>query len=265
MNRSFMWIGSLIIGGFLAEKEVGFYGAANRTSLLGIMVLTSFGSIFAPIISELYNKKEFQKLETLFKTTTKWIFTISYPIFLIMIFFSKSILFFFGEEYTAGSQCLIILAIGQMISSLGGSYGYMIMMSGRSKITLINAFIAFSSNISLCFILIPLYGIIGAAYASTISLIFITIIGLLEVFAIYRIHPYQVNILKPMLGGGISLSLSLIIIKYFIKSSTYFINLSAGVLILLIVYSLLIFLFGISGEEKLILKKIKMRLGNLSF
>lgn len=260
LNRTFLWMSTLILGSFLHQKEAGIFGASQRTAILGIMVLTSFSAIFAPIIADLYNKKEMKKLESLFKTVTKWIFTISFPLFLIMIFYGRNILNIFGTDFIIGEKCLIILAIGQLISSLGGSYGYMIMMSGRSKIIMMNAAIVSFTNIVLCFVLIPKYGIMGAAYAATISIVLITLIGLVEVYSIYKIQPYRLDFLKPIFSGLFSISFTYLILRSFFKCENLFVVLIIGMTSFLVIYTAILFFLGIGEEDKIILDRIKSKL-----
>ena len=65
---------------------------------------------------------------------------------------------------------MVILIVGQMMNAFAGSVGYLLNMTGGQKIMRNIAGIAALLNIVLNTLLIPSYGINGAAYASAISL-----------------------------------------------------------------------------------------------
>lgn len=256
-NIALVQINTLILGYFRAASEVGIYGAAFRTAFLIPIGLESFNAIFAPIISDLYEKKESRKLGDLFKIATKWIFTISLPISLFLVIYAKPILQIWGKAYVDGSICLIILCIGQLINCSVGSVGYMITMIGKSKINLANMSAILLVNIALNLLLIPRLGIIGAAVSVTASLVLINIIRLAEVFFILKIHPYRVDFFKPLLAGGIA-----VLITHFIKSIGLFFSnnllyLASGFVIFLLAYAGSLLIMGIEKEDRYILHKIK--------
>ena len=94
---------------------------------------------------------------------------------------------FFGKEYLSGQKSLLILMIGQFFSSMAGSVGYILQMTGRQSIfqniILISTFI----NIILNFILIPRYGLIGAAFASMVSIILWNLLSIIYIYINYKV------------------------------------------------------------------------------
>jgi O-antigen/teichoic acid export membrane protein len=252
-----LYTDTLMIGYFKTSQDVGVYSVAHRTAFLVGTAIAAFNSIFAPIISDLYSRRKNHELEKLFKIVTKWIFSFSLPIFLLIVFFSEPILGIFGQEFVPGVNCLVILCAGWLIHSAVGSVGIMISMIGRPKINLFNTSSTLILNITLNLILIPEYGITGAALATALSISLIRIISLLEVYAILKIHPYQKDIFKPMAAGGLGF-LSLIAAKYFI------LNMNATSIIFLVTYAVALYLLGIGEEDKLVLKSIKKKLRSIT-
>src|SRR3990167_8026107 len=98
----------------------------------------------------------FQKLSKLFSL-------------LIFIFFPGSILnFLFGSEYLVAENALRLLAFGSLFGSLSVVPAHLISMTGKSKkILSINIFMLIL-NFVLNFILVPRYGISGAAFSTMI-------------------------------------------------------------------------------------------------
>jgi O-antigen/teichoic acid export membrane protein len=256
------WMSTFMLGYFATPKAVGVFSAAYRTSLLVQGILLSFATMFAPIISDLHRRRENKELESLFKTVAKWVFSLSLPALLLMAIFSREIMAIFGSDFAVGATSLIVLSLGQLMNSVSGPLGVMIDMSGRSKITLLNSVLHLLLQIGLCFLLIPRYGIMGAAVANAISVSFQRAIRLVQVHLILRMHPFRVEFFKPLVAGGASwLVLSLIRTSSILQigNSALFLVL-VGSSIFLAVYGLTLYQLGFDEEDKVILQKIRIRL-----
>ncbi|UCG02017.1 MAG: flippase [Candidatus Heimdallarchaeota archaeon] len=253
-------VDALLLGHFEEAQQVGIYTAAFQTCVLSAIILRSFNTIFAPIISDLFNRKKHERLELLYKAVTKWIFTLSLPIFLLILLFTKEILSIFGEKFTLGALCLIILSSGQLINSMTGSVGYMLIMIGRSGIAFFNALGVLSLQIVLSLILIPKYGIVGAAIATATSWILLNLIRLLEVFIILKIHPFKISFLKPILAGSVSVAVLYWLEKSVITFEHPLLLLVSGSSIFIGIYAMIILLLGLEDEDKVVFDKVKAKL-----
>jgi len=236
----------LMIGYFRSSAEVGIYTIAIKTAMLLLIGLNSVNLIFGPMISSMHNKGQITELAGLYKTSTKWIFSISYPGLLIIILYSKEIMALFGKDFVVGYLVLIILGITQLINSATGSSGLIINMIGKSKVFLINQIVVFGINLSLNIILIPIYGIIGAAIATAIAIITVNLIRLAEVYYFLNIHPYKWTYLKPI-GAGL---IAFLIVKFI--PFHWLLNL----LIFSAIYIVIVVRLGLEKEEKEILNSI---------
>jgi len=255
-----LWTDTLMVGYFRTSYDVGIYSVAQRTALIEGLVISAFNSIFAPIISDLYNRKELIKLKTLFKMVAKWIFTFSFPIFLLIILLAKPILSVFGEEFINGASCLIILSFSWLVNFGVGPVGIMIPMIGKPKLKLINSTSVLLINIILNLILIPKFGILGAAIATATAISLISIINLFEIYFIMRIHPYRIDFLKPLISGLVSLLILFLLINFVFEIYNKFILIGITSLIFFGIYSLILYLLGIGKDDKIILKKFKEKI-----
>lgn len=247
----------LVLGIFVSAAEVGFYSVVVRIIVLAEVVFGIFMPIFNPFVTDLHEKKELSKLSNLLKTITRWSVTISFPVFLSLFFFPGLFLHFFGAEFIQGSACLSILAIVHLFSSTSGLPSSIIFMSGRSDITFKNNSAMLLLNVLLNYLLIPEYGILGAAIATGISLVLIAFIRITEVYYLMKIHPFTVDLWKPVTAGIISIA----VIK-FLQNSLLIKN-SAYVIILLMIfflfYYLLIYFFRLNEEDIYITLAIKKK------
>lgn len=161
------WTDNLILGIFRSSEDVGMYDAAYKLSTLSALVLFAFNAIQAPVFSELYHKKEMGRLQQIITKSNRLLFFTSLPLTILLCFFPITILGFLGEGFKGAWMALILLAIGNFINSISGSIGILLQMSGHQKEY--NKIITSTAigSIALNFILIPKFGLLGAAISSS--------------------------------------------------------------------------------------------------
>jgi O-antigen/teichoic acid export membrane protein len=159
----------LILGLFATASEVGIYTAAARTALLTRFLLLANSSVAAPRFAALHAANDREGVARLALRST-WLTTISsLPLLLIFMIFPAPILSVFGPQFEAGAQALLILSLGQFVNAATGPVGYLLNMSGYHRIEGRIAVVGAVLTVALCFALIPLWGILGAAAANAIA------------------------------------------------------------------------------------------------
>ncbi len=250
----------LILGYFRPTWEVGLYAGALRTSLLLVVILDSFNALFAPMIADLTNRKEMNKLSVLFNIVTKWTFALSLPLFLTFVFFGRELLGLWGKGYEGALTCLLVLSAGQLINCSTGPVGYLISMSGRTMVSLANSSGVLALNLVLNFILIPRHGLLGAAIAVSCGLMVVNAVRLIQVRVILKIQPYSLDFLKPIAAAALSSFLLIMAGKWVLPDGGPLLQPGLGMIGLVIFYASFLALMGIRPEEKLILQRIKQKL-----
>jgi O-antigen/teichoic acid export membrane protein len=161
----------LLLGKFNNFADVASYAIAVKLTIIVTLALTSVNAVFAPKIAELYSLKLFKNLKSDIIKATRLIAILTIPVILFLFVFSEYILGLFGSEYLNAKTALYILLFGQAINALCGAVGVYMNMTNRQKILQRFLLTAFLVNLVLNLILIPEYGIEGAAIATTISMI----------------------------------------------------------------------------------------------
>jgi len=251
---------SFVLGILGTSEDVGIYGAAQRTGLLASIIFISFNAIFAPISADLYSRKEHGNLEHLFKIVSKWTFSFTLPVSLLLILLARPILYIFGERFVQGAGALAVLAGGWLVHSAMGNAGAVLTMSGRSKWHLLNLSLLVALVMGFNILLIPRYGIMGAASGTAGALILVDIITCLEVYGILHLHPFRFDELKPLLAGGVSWIVSKLLMGHIFTDYRRFVQLPVLASIFLLVYTAVFILLRIGREEKLVLGKLWERL-----
>lgn len=183
MDQIIKWSSLLMLGIWDSSESVGMFGTADRLSKLLTFIMIAVNSIAAPKFAELFQRKQYGTLEKLARNATMMQVAFAIPVIAIFILTPELVLKPFGNEFIAASDILIILTFGQFISAACGSVGYILMMTGHEKSIRNNMAIFAAINITLNIILIPGYGSIGAAWATTIT---ISLSNVLLMYAVWK-------------------------------------------------------------------------------
>lgn len=254
-----LWTDIFMLGYFRPAADVGVYRAASQTAVLTTLFLTSLNTIFAPMIADLHNRKEVEKMRQVFKITTRWSFSLTLPLFLIVGVASQDILRIFGPEFATGWLPLIILSAGQLVNAGTGGVGYMLIMSGHQYSKFLGDLIMAIANVLLNIILIPRWGLFGAAAAMAISIGGVNLLRAGQVYIILRVHAYNRGYLK-LIGAGILAALGGFIVRHWLPPMHFFLSLMVTAGVVFLVY-VIVLLRGMHLDEadKIILWKIWKR------
>ncbi|MFT4680399.1 MAG: O-antigen/teichoic acid export membrane protein [Granulosicoccus sp.] len=189
------WTDTLMLTYFSSSENVAIYSVALKFATIGKLVLMAINSIAAPKFAEFYGSGDIEGLSKVVRQSTKLVFWASIPILTVLIIWPKFFLGFYGPEYVVGALSLSILAAGHFISAISGSVGLILQMTGKQKVFQNITVIATILNISLNIILIPIYGIEGAAIAGFVSIVSH---NLISVYYIYRTYGF-LTLYIPML------------------------------------------------------------------
>ncbi len=184
------WTDTIMLGMFRSAQEVGVYNVAFKISMITSITLTAINTIAAPKFAEFWGRRDIKGLGKVAQQSTKLIFWTSFPVLLIFWLFPEYILSIFGEEFRVGSTVLRILTFGQFVNSISGSVGYILQMTGKQKVFQNIILCATIINIVLNYLLIPRIGIMGAAIASMISVVFWNISSVSYIMQKYKISTF---------------------------------------------------------------------------
>ena len=238
--------------------DVGIYNMAWRVAGLELVFVESLNQILAPFASDLSHRQAHGQLETLYKATAKWSFTGAFMLFLIFALFSERIMNVFDPAFVAGSGVLVAVGFAQLINTATGPCGTVLVMSGRSDLSLLNTIALFAISITLDWLLIPSYGLVGAAVAGTLAIVSINLLRIAEVWLTLRIHPFKWSFAKPVVAGLSSLTI-VVGLRTFVHSGTVALDLAYS-LLLVVTYVVIIYLLKLDAEDTLVINALRRRI-----
>ena len=162
--------GVLVLGSVGSPREVGLYGAALKTAMLTSLIITAVNTFTAPMFASLRSQDRMDELQRLLSRAAHMMFWPSLALAVVMVGFSGLVLGLFGEEFVAARAAMIVLIAGQLVAAGAGTVGQLTDLTGyqrqgawvRGWTTLVCVLLSVA--------LIPFYGILGAAVASSLSL-----------------------------------------------------------------------------------------------
>lgn len=243
------WMDVIMIGYFADSETVGLYHPIVRTAGIQNSILIAFSGIFTPMFSKYYAVDEKQKMEHIYRLVTRWILTFIVPIFIFILLFSKKIMLLFGAEFLGVSHILIVLSVGTSVFAVLGISSSALVVSGYQKLNFINAFVATVLNITLNIILIPRYGILGAAWATLIALSLIAILRVIEARILLSINPFYLKDLKSIIAGLITFSIVFYVKPYLMHFHTV-VTLILAVVTIAVAYGIVMFIFVFDEDDK---------------
>ncbi len=162
---------TVLLGAWSPTSEVALFAAAQRTALLTAFILVSVNSISAPKFSALHDRGDLAALAAVAKRSTQMMTLLSLPMLAIFFFFPSWVMALFGAGFDAAALPLRILAAGQFVNVATGSVSLLLMMTGHARAARNNAVFGTITNVALNCALIPLLGALGAAIATSASLV----------------------------------------------------------------------------------------------
>lgn len=160
----------LFLGHYVGKSELGIYKVGLSLSWLFSLPRSIFTIAWAPhIASEYYNSKI--RFQILVNRMSKLVFFTSIILFLMVLSFSQKFIFLlYGDSYCNSTFILLILSAGHFLNISLGMGDVVLNMSGHDKDVAKYSFLAVTINLILAFILIPKFGIYGAAISTSVSM-----------------------------------------------------------------------------------------------
>lgn len=180
----------VLVGIMRGPAAAAVYTAATRFLILGQLGNAAISLAAQPRFTELFAVGASREANRIYRVTTGWLITVTWPIYLLAMVYGSQILTVFGHSYRAGTSVMIILAASMLVATACGQVDMVLTTTGRSSWSLANGVTALAVNVTLDLILIPRYGITGAAIGWAASIGVTNLVPLAQVAVVARLHPF---------------------------------------------------------------------------
>jgi O-antigen/teichoic acid export membrane protein len=194
-----------------ANLRSGLYQAASQVAIIFVIILNSMNAIFAPMIADLYHRNEIERIDRLYKVSTKWGLYLILPLYLVICFIPQEFMAaIFGRAYILGANSLVILVTAQVINVGTGATGFLLIMTNHQNRWFITSGSTMILTLILNSILVPRFGMIGAAISTAVAISCLYLAGLLQVRILLNVWPYDRRYIKGVISALVA-SLSFIL------------------------------------------------------
>jgi len=162
----------IVLGFFRPHDEVGIYRIATQGAMLVQFFLHISGNVISPKIAQYYADGKLKDVKYISICAGRAVSVLSIPVVLFLLIFGERVItLIFGIEYEAAYMPMFLLLIGQFFVAILGVSVYVMNMTGNESIVSRVLWGAAFLNITLNLIFVPIYGVLGAATSTAISLV----------------------------------------------------------------------------------------------
>jgi O-antigen/teichoic acid export membrane protein len=170
--------------------EAAVYTAATRFLVIGQSASMAINRAAQPRFTELFTLGERRAANNVYQGTTAWLVLLTWPLYLLAIVYGPQVLVIFGPSYHTGGVVVVILAVTMLLASACGQVDMVLITTGRSSWSLINGVLGLVVNIGLDVVLIPKYGIMGAAIGWAAAIAVTNLMPLAQLALVFQLHPF---------------------------------------------------------------------------
>ena len=249
---------SFMIGYFNGPEDLGKYAIIKLAVPVIVLFNAGFNSLLGPTIATLAADKNHKGMAHAMQQHSRWMVISSFPLFLLFVFLGKDLLLVFGKAFTLPPATIILLSGEQLVIALFSSVGFALSMTKNYQLALPVSLLALFINVCLNYVLIPKYGIIGAATATIVAVLIANFVRMSIVCKLYNFFPFDKWIVPPMLLAFVSVFISWYF-RNWLGDSTITGAVIASCFFFLL-YVILLYFFGLNPADKKLSKAITRKL-----
>lgn len=184
----------ILVAALAGPAEAAIYGTAIRFLVLGALGIQAVQMTLSPQLSRMFVHDDMEGAQRIFRTATLWTMIATWPIYIATGAAASLVIPFFGRDgadYSAGAPVIAVLSVAMLIATACGSVDAVLLMSGRSLLSLVNAIVTLLTNVVLDVILIPPFGIMGAAVGWAGSIVARNLMTAIQVRKLMNLSPFS--------------------------------------------------------------------------
>lgn len=187
LERALDWADVLLVIALLGPRAGGIYGVVTRIVQAGNMLESALRIVLGPRLSAAIAKGDNDAAARMYLQVTQLLILGSWPFYLAVALFADTLLNLFGAEFASGAVSLVILASAMALKNTAGALQTVLLMAGHSSWQLRNKAMQLVVLLALTLILVPHWGLAGAAIAFAAGILVDTLLAGYQVHRLLRI------------------------------------------------------------------------------
>ncbi len=192
-------IDKFMIGQYIEIEKVAYYGVAIYIATVIGVPARSMHQITNPLTAKLLNEGEKNQLEVLYKKSSLNLFIISGLIFLLIILNINQLYELIPDKYTGGLIVVLLISVAKLSDNIIGNNNAILFNSDYYRVVLALGVLLAITTVVFNAMLIPKYGINGAAIATFMAVIIYNFAKVTFVYYKFKMSPFCANTFKTLL------------------------------------------------------------------
>lgn len=180
----------VLVAALAGPSQAAVYTAATRFLVVGQMGNRAISTAVQPRLGESLARGALGDAKHYYRTSTAWLMVVTWPLYLSFIVFGSTLLAVFGRDYRTGGDVLLLLAVTMLVATGCGMVDMVLNMAGKTSWNLWNVLLSVGVQFSLLILLIPRYGILGAAMAWGAAILTSNLVPLTQIGLAFGLHPF---------------------------------------------------------------------------
>lgn len=189
-------IDAVMVASFLGLKETGIYTTMVYFTSVFLIPYRSLLRVSNPIVSEQWKSKDMSAMSTLYKKMSSVVLVIGLFLFFLVWINRIELFGFLPEDFNQGMYVFSFLMIGKLVDMYFGLNGTIFVTSKKYKYDILFTISLLFIVIAMNLILIPRYGMIGAAISTSFAYLVYNFGRLIFVWIAYSLNPFKLSQLK---------------------------------------------------------------------
>jgi O-antigen/teichoic acid export membrane protein len=209
----------ILVAALRSPTEAAIYTAATRFVALGQFGTQAIQQVLQPKFTALLANDD-DSLKDVYRISAAWSMAVAWPMYVGVASAPLVYLGLFGQEYAdEGLVVVLLMAAAQLFAVATGPCDTLLLMSGRSTLSLANSLAALALDLTLCLLLIPEMGIAGAALAWAIAVSTRCTLALVQVRITMGIHSFGPASFIAALANVVSFAVPIVLVSLFVDLS----------------------------------------------
>jgi len=201
----------IMLSSLAGLDDTGIYAIAFYIGSAITITRQSIYKISSPVIADAFKEQNFDLIEQIYKRSSLNQVLAGGLLFCGVIASLYNLMDILPKEYSGGAMVIVIIGLANMFDMVTGINGAIILNSKHYRFDLYSTVLLIIITVILNYLLIPIYGIVGAAIGTGTAIIIYNTLKLFYVWLRFSMQPFQWKMLLIVFIGILSLIIAYII------------------------------------------------------
>jgi O-antigen/teichoic acid export membrane protein len=176
-----VWADVVLVTVLRGPAEAGIYAAASRFVTSGTLAMQAIRLAIGPVLAGSFGRGDLAEAERVHRFSTVGAILSTWPVYLTVALFAPGVLSLLGPGFGAAAPALSVLAVAMLAVVATGNANTVLNMAGRSSWAARNTGRAAALMLALDLLLVPRFGIVGAAAGWSAAMITDASLGISQI------------------------------------------------------------------------------------